>query len=132
MADKKDVFVKFTRKNGVDYENFEFACDVVPNKSISIASCVASGTIPPEAANLEYDSDENGENVSFDDARPVISDKIAALEALQALELQYNRAKSDKAAADAAAAEAQKLASVVGNPSLTSPADSAGNSQPSE
>ena len=131
MADKKDVFVKFTRKNCVDYENFESNTDFVPGKEISIAECVRNNAAPPEAANLEYDSDENGENVSFEDARPIIPDKIAALEALQSLEAQYQKAKSDKVAADAAAAEAQKLASVVGNPGVIPPGDSAGNSQPS-
>ena len=111
----------------IDYEVIEDKCDFVPGQEISIQDCVNKGFVPPEAGNLDYDSDENGENVSFDDARPIITDKIAALERLQSLERDYVRARSDKEAADKAAAEAQKMATVVGNPSATTPV-----TQPSE
>ena len=111
----------------IDYEVIEDKCDFVPGQEISIQDCVNKGVVPPEAGNLDYDSDENGENVSFDDARPIITDKIAALERLQSLERDYVRARSDKEAADKAAAEAQKMATVVGNPSATTPL-----TQPSE
>ena len=127
MSRSKDTFVKFTHKNRVDYENFDSASDFVPGKEISIADCVRNNVAPQEAANLEYDSDENGENVSFEDAQPIVPDKIAALERLQSLERDYVRAKSDKEAADKAAAEAQKMASAVGNPVSTAPV-----TQPSE
>lgn len=119
--------VKSSNGRYIDYEVIEDKCDFVPGQEVSIQDCVNRGLVPPEAANLEYDSDENGEGVSFDDAHPVIPDKIAALERLNALERDYVRAKSDKEAADKAAAEAQKMASVVGNPTSTAPA-----TQPSE
>lgn len=116
-------------RNGryMDFEVVDDSSDFIPNQEISIQDCVNKGVVPPEAANLEYDSDENGENVSFDDARPIIPDKIAALERLQSLERDYARAKSDKEAADKAAAEAQKMAVAVGNPTSTAPV-----TQPSE
>lgn len=106
----------------LDYEVIEDKCDFVPGQEVSIQDCVNRGLIPPEAANLEYDSDGNGENVSFDDAHPIIPDKISALERLNALERDYVRAKSDKDAADKAAADAQKMAAAVGNPTSTAPA----------
>lgn len=111
----------------IDIEIIDDKCDFVPGQEVSIQDCVNRGLVPAEATNLEYDSDENGENVSFDDAHPVIPDKIAALERLNALERDYVRAKSDKEAADKAAAEAQKMASVALNPTATVPA-----TQPSE
>lgn len=119
--------IKASNGRYIDYEVIEDKCDFVPGQEVSIQDCVNRGLVPPEAANLEYDSDENGENVSFDDAHPIIPDKIAALERLNALERDYVRAKSDKEAADKAAAEAQKMATAVGNPTSTAPA-----TQPSE
>lgn len=119
--------VKTSNGRYIDYELIDDMSDFVPGQEISIQDCVTRGVVPPEAANLEYDSDENGENVSFDDAHPIIPDKIAALERLNALEREYVRAKSDKEAADKAAAEAQKMAAAVGNPTSTAPA-----TQPSE
>lgn len=112
-----------------DVEVIDDFSDFIPNQEISIQDCVNKGVVPPEAANLEYDSDENGENVSFDDAHPIIPDKIAALERLNALERDYVRAKSDKEAADKAAAEAQKMASAVGNPASTAPVTQPSNAQ---
>lgn len=119
--------IKASNGRYIDYEVIEDKCDFVPGQEVSIQDCVNRGLVPPEAANLEYDSDENGDNVSFDDAHPIIPDKIAALERLNALERDYVRAKSDKEAADKAAAEAQKMAVAVGNPTTTAPA-----TQPSE
>lgn len=113
----------------IDYEVIDDSSDFVPGQEISIQDCVTRGVVPPEAANLEYDSDENGENVSFDDAHPIIPDKIAALERLQSLERDYVRAKSDKEAADKAAAEVQKMASAVGNPTSTAPVTQPSNAQ---
>lgn len=123
--------VKTSNGRYINYEVIEDKCDFVPGQEVSIQDCVNRGLVPPEATNLEYDSDENGENVSFDDAHPIIPDKIAALERLQSLERDYVRAKSDKEAADKAAAAAQKMASVVGNPTATAPAP-APATQPSE
>lgn len=119
--------IKAANGRNIDYEVIDDRCDFVPGKALSVQDCVNKGIVPPEATNLEYDSDENGENVSFDDARPIIPDKIAALERLQSLERDYVRAKADKEAADKAAAEAQKMASAVGNPTSTAPV-----TQPSE
>lgn len=113
----------------VDYEVIDDKCDFVPGQEVSIQDCVNRGLVPVEAADLEYDSDENGENVSFDDAQPIIPDKIAALERLQSLERDYVRAKADKEAADKAAAEAQKMASAVGNPASTAPVTQPSNAQ---
>lgn len=114
--------VKASNGRYIDYEVIDDKCDFVPGQEVSIQDCVIRGVIPPEAADLEYDSDENGENVSFDDAQPIIPDKIAALERLNALERDYVRAKSDKEAADKAVAEAQKMAAAVGNSTSTAPA----------
>lgn len=121
--------VKTSNGRYLDYEILDDKCDFVPGQEISIQDCVTRGVVPPEAANLEYDSDENGENVSFDDAHPIIPDKIAALERLNALERDYVRAKSDKEAADKAAAEAQKMASAVGNSTSTTPVTQPSNVQ---
>lgn len=119
--------IKVPNGRYIDYEVIDDKCDFVPGQEVSIQDCVNRGLVPAEAADLEYDSDENGENVSFDDAQPIIPDKIAALERLQSLERDYVRAKSDKEAADKAAAKAQKMAVVVENPTSTAPA-----TQPSE
>lgn len=100
----------FKRIGLIDFEVIDDNSDFVPDKAIDIADCMAKNLVPPEVGNLEYDSDENGENVSFDDASPIIPDKIAALERLSQLEAQYKAAKDNKAAADAAAVEAQKMA----------------------
>lgn len=107
-----------------DVEVIDDFSDFIPNQEISIQDCVNRGVVPPEAANLEYDSNENGEDVSFDDAHPIIPDKIAALERLNSLERDYVRAKSDKAAA-----EAQKMAAAVGNPASTAPVTQPSNAQ---
>ena len=120
--------IKFERIGTVDYEVVEGTSDFVPNKAIDIASFVQSNLVPPEVGNLEYDSDENGEGVSFDDATPVIPDKIAALERLNQLEAQYKAAKENKAAAEAAAAEAQKMAAAA----ATSSTQTTIENQPSE
>lgn len=119
--------IKASNGRYIDYEVIDDMSDFVPGQEVSIQDCVDKGIVPSEAGELEYDSDENGENVSFDDAHPIIPDKIAALERLNALERDYVRAKSDKEAADKAAAEAQKMAAAVGNPTSTAPA-----TQPSE
>ena len=102
---------KFIVINGIQCEILDTKSDFVPNKSVDIAKCMLQNIAPPEAGNLEYDSDANGEGVSFEDASPIIPDKIAAAEQLQNLERQYARAKADKAEADRIAAEAAKFAS---------------------
>lgn len=114
--------IKAANGRYIDYEVIEDKCDFIPGQEVSIQDCVNRGLVPVEATNLEYDSDENGENVSFDDAHPIIPDKIAALERLQSLERDCARAKANKEAADKAAAEAQKMAAAVGNPTSTAPA----------
>lgn len=111
--------IKAANGRYIDYEVIDDKCDFVPGQEVSIQDCVNRGLVPPEVTNLEYDSDENGEGVSFDDAQPIVPDKIVALERLNALERDYVRAKADKEAADKVAAEAQKMASVVGNPTST-------------
>lgn len=121
--------VKASNGRYIDYEIIDDKCDFVPGQEVSIQDCVNRGLVPAEATNLEYDSDENGENVSFDDAQPIIPDKIAALERLQSFERDYVRAKADKEAADKAAAEAQKMAAAVGNPTSTAPVTQPSNAQ---
>lgn len=101
---------KFIVINGIQCEVLDTKSDFVPNKSVDIAKCMLNNIAPPEVGNLEYDSDANGEGVSFDDAAPIIPDKVAAAEQLQNLERQYARAKADKAEADRIAAEAAKMA----------------------
>lgn len=101
---------KFIVINGIQCEVLDTKSDFVPNKSVDIAQCMRNNMAPPEVGNLEYDSDANGEGVSFDDASPIIPDKVAAAEQLQHLERQYARAKADKAEADRIAAEAAKMA----------------------
>lgn len=100
---------KFIVINGIQCEVLNTESDFVPNKSVDIAQCMRNNIAPPEVGNLEYDSDANGEGVSFDDASPIIPDKVAAAEQLQNLERQYARAKADKAEADRIAAEAAKM-----------------------
>lgn len=101
---------KFIVINGIQCEVLDTKSDFVPNKAVDIAQCMRNNMAPPEVGNLEYDSDENGDGVSFDDASPIIPDKVAAAEQLQNLERQYARAKADKAEADRIAAEAAKVA----------------------
>ena len=104
---------KFIVINGIHCEVLDIKSDFVPNKSIDINQCMRNNIVPPEVGNLEYDSDVNGEGVSFEDARPIIPDKVAAAEQLQNLERQYVRAKADKAEADRIQAEAAKFAASV-------------------
>ena len=118
---------KFKVINGIQFELLDSKSDFVPNKFVDIAKCLMNNIAPPESGNLEYDSDANGEGVSFDDASPIIPDKIAAAEQLQNLERQYARAKADKAEADRIASEAAKMASSVDTKPIVQP-----NANPSE
>ena len=118
---------KFVVINGIQCEVLDTISDFVPNKAVDIAKCIQTNIAPPDVGNLEYDSDENGEGVSFEDASPIIPDKIAAAEQLQNLERQYARAKADKAEADRIAAEAAKMAAIADTKPIVEP-----NANPSE
>ena len=118
---------KFKVINGIQFEVMDTKSDFVPNKFVDIAKCMLNNIAPPEVGNLEYDSDSNGEGVSFDDARPIIPDKVAAAEQLQNLEKEYARAKADKAEADRLAAEAAKFAASADTKPTVGP-----NANPSE
>ena len=61
--------IKAANGRYIDYEVIEDKCDFIPGQEVSIQDCVNRGLVPVEATNLEYDSDENGENVSFDERR---------------------------------------------------------------
>ena len=118
---------KFKVINGIQFEVLDTKSDFIPNKSVDIAKCMMQNIAPPESGHLEYDSDQNGEGVSFDDASPIIPDKVAAAEQLQNLERQYARAKSDKADAERIAAEAAKYAASSDTKPIVEP-----NANPSE
>lgn len=117
---------KFITISGIQHEVLDSKSDFIPNKSVDIAKCMLNNIAPPEVGNLEYDSDQNGEGVSFDDASPIIPDKVAAAEQLQNLSRQYARAKADKAEADKLAAEAAKVAAAADTKPSVNPSDSAG------
>ncbi len=116
---------RFEVINGIQFEVLDQETDFVPNQAVDILDCVNNSMIPPEVSNLEYDSDDNGNNVSFDDASPIIPDKIAAMERLQQLEHQYAIGKE---AAEKQAAEAQKMAAA----SATVATPQVSENQPSE
>ncbi len=118
---------EFVKIGDISFEVIPEKSDVVPNLAVDINKCYQSGVAPPESGTLEYDSDENGENVSFEDASPIIPDKIAAIEKLQYLESKYKEAK-DLAAKEAAAEAAQKMAAASDTLNATQPTDN----QPSE
>lgn len=118
---------KFKVINGIQFEVLDTKSDFVPNKFVDIAKCMMNNIAPPEVGNLEYDSDANGEGVTFEDASPIIPDKVAAAEQLQNLERQYVRAKADKAEADRIAAEAAKMAASADTKPIVEP-----NANPSE
>ena len=116
---------RFEKRGDISFEIIDDVPNFVPNQAIDINEFYMNGVAPPEATNLEYDSDDRGENVSFDDAAPIIPDKIAAMERLNELERQYALGKE---AAEKAAAEAQKMAAAAD----TAPTMQVADNQPSE